>query len=220
MNVNQKLSTDKTLQVIGLACLSIGLLTVIWSALVYAPDHAGFSIFNTYLSDIGDSGGWGETIFKSGTLMAAPLRLLVLALVLLNLRHLGGKRPLIESLALFFCLASAAGTVLMTAVPYSSEPAIHKSGIGLYFLGAIFLQVLMGIRELRIKGLPRSLPVLSFFVVFCFLVFVLFYGLLLTGQVGRSTPVFFEWMCFFSSMLWIAGHTWVLGGKSYWEGVK
>ncbi len=99
----------------------------------------------------------------------------------------------------------------MTAVPFSVAPAIHKSGIGLYFLGVVFLQSILGAKELQIKNLPRILPTLSFSIVASFLIFFTLLSLYETGKVGSSTPVFWEWMCFFTSMLWLIGHSIILG---------
>jgi polyferredoxin len=99
----------------------------------------------------------------------------------------------------------------MTAVPFSVAPAVHKSGIGLYFLGVVFLQTMLGVRQLSMKGLPRVLPALSFSIVASYLIFFILLILYESGIVGRTTPVFWEWMCFFTSMLWLLGHGIVLG---------
>lgn len=191
--------------------LVIGILTVLTASLAYAPTHADFSIFNTYLSDIGDTSGWPQILFNSGTLLAAPLRYAILILLVLRLRSFDHKSKAFEILFLTIGAFSTFGTVLMTAVPFSVAPAVHKSGIGLYFLGVVFLQGLLGFKELSLKKLPRILPALSFSIVASYVVFFILFMLLEAGQVARSTPVFWEWMCFFTSMIWLVGHSMLLG---------
>jgi hypothetical protein len=123
-----------------------------------------------------------------------------------------GKKQVITDIAILSIGAiSTFGTVMMTAVPFSIAPSIHKSGIGFYFFGVVFLQTLIGIKELRIKKIPRILPILSFIIVICFLIFFTLFLMLEAGYVDRSTPIFWEWMCYISSIVWLMGHTLVLG---------
>lgn len=210
MNPNTILIT-KALRFTGLASLALGILTVLSASLAYIPGHPDFSIFNTYLSDIGDTVGWPQILFNSGTLLAAPLRMAMLWLLLLRLREYTGKQKTVEVILLSLGFLSTLGTVLMTAVPFSVSPPVHKNGIGLYFLGVVILQSLIGKKELAIKKLPRILSWLSFSIVACYLIFFSLFMLYQTGAVERSTPVFWEWMCFFSSMSWLIGHSILLG---------
>ncbi|MFZ5909714.1 MAG: hypothetical protein ACOYYU_06845 [Chloroflexota bacterium] len=205
------ISTAKAFRFTGAASLVLGISTVLLASLAYAPGHPDFSIFDTYLSDIGDTPGWPQILFNTGALLAAPLRMVVLVLFAFRLRDYIGKQAPFEALLLTLGVLSTLGTVLMTAVPFSVAPSVHKGGIGLYFLGVVFLQALVGFKELGIKNLPRVLPGLSFSIVACYLVFFALFVLYQTGAAGRSTPVFWEWMCFFSSMAWLAGHSVILG---------
>jgi hypothetical membrane protein len=210
MNTNS-ISTTKAFRFTGTVSLILGILTILSASLAYAPAHPGFSIFNTYLSDIGDTAGWPQILFNTGTILAAPLRLAIVLLFLLCLRSILGKQQSFEVIIISLGLISTVGTVLMTAVPFSVAPAVHKSGIGLYFLGIVFMQSLIGAKELTIKNLPRTLPALSFSIVACYLIFFVLFMLYETGNVGRNTPVFWEWMCFFTSMGWLLGHSLLLG---------
>jgi hypothetical protein len=210
MNPNL-ISPARALRTVGSAGLIVGILTVFSASLAYAPTHAGFSIFNTYLSDISDTPGWAQILFNSGTLLGAPLRFAILVLLVICLRSFWGKCSAFEIIFLSLGAFSTLGTVLMTAVPFSLGPAIHKSGIGLYFLGAVFMQALLGMKQLSIPGFPRVLPALSFSIVASYLLFFALFILYESGLVDRSTPVFWEWMCFFTSMTWLAGHAVLLG---------
>jgi hypothetical membrane protein len=211
---SQAIPTAKAIRLTGTFTFFLAILTVLTSVLAYIPGNPDFSIFSTYLSDIGDTPGWPQVLFNSGTILAAPLRYLVILLLVLRLRTYMGKSKSFEVAILTIGAISTLGTVFMTAVPFSVGPAIHKSGIGLYFLGVVFLQSLVGIKELSIKELPRSLPIWSFAIVTSYLVFFVLIILYETGNVGRNTPIFWEWMCFFTSMGWLLGHTMILGKEN------
>jgi len=205
------LSTAKAFRLTGAASFVLGMLTVLAASLAYLAVEPDFSILTTYLSDIGDTPGWPQVLFNSGTILAAPLRYLVIVLLVLRLRSFSENTKTFEVAALTIGAASTLGTVFMTAVPFSVGPAIHMSGLGLYFLGVVFLQVIIGIKEVSIKELPRSLPAWSFAIVASYLLFFVLVILYKTGSIGRDTPVFWEWMCFFTSMGWLATHVVFLG---------
>lgn len=210
------MDASRAVRWIGFASLGLALVTVGSAVLAYWPGHADFSLFRTYLSDIGDTPGWPQILFNNGTIMAAPLRLLFLALFLFMLRNYSGRKPVFEAITFSLGVVSATGTVFMTAVPYSTGPAVHELGIFLYFLTVVFMQSIIGIQELKVKSLPRALPALSFFVVACFLVFFVLVMLFQGGIVSRSTPVFWEWLCYLSSLFWLLGNTLVLGKRIKW----
>jgi hypothetical protein len=205
------ISTARALRINGNAAFFVAILTVLAAVLAYLPANPDFSVFTTYLSDIGDTPGWPQIFFNSGTLLAAPLRYLFVVLLMLRLRSYRANSKAFEAALLVIGAALTLGTVFMTAVPFSVGPAIHKSGIGLYFLGVVFLQSIVGFKEAFIKELPRSLPLLSFSIVAVYLVFFVLFLLYETGAVGRNTPVFWEWMCFTTSVVWLLAHTVLLG---------
>ena len=213
MNTNS-ISTTKAFRLIGTFTFILAILTVLTSVLAYLPVNPDFSIFTTYLSDIGDTPGWPQVLFNSGTILAAPLRYVVIVLLVLRLRSFRDNKKSFEVAVLTIGAISTIGTVFMTAVPFSVGPAIHKSGIGLYFLGVVFLQSIVGKKEASIKELPRSLSAWSFSIVASYILFFVLFILYETGNVGRTTPVFWEWMCFFTSMGWLVGHTIILGKEN------
>jgi hypothetical protein len=214
MNTNS-IPTAKALRLTGTFTFILAILTVLTSVLAYLPTNPDFSIFTTYLSDIGDTPGWPQILFNSGTILAAPLRYLVIILVVLRLQSFNGTNKSFAVAVLIIGAISTIGTVFMTAVPFSVGPVIHKSGIGLYFLGVVFLQSLIGFKELKNKDLPRSLPAWSFAIVTSYLLFFVLVILYETGNVGRNTPVFWEWMCFFTSMGWLLWHIKILSKKEF-----
>jgi len=165
------ISTSEVFRLVGAFTFVLAILTVLTSVLAYLPKHPDFSIFSTYLSDIGDTDVWPQILFNTGTILAAPLRYIIIVLLVLQFREIGHLSGGLEITILAIGAVSTIGTVLMTAVPFSVAPAVHKSGIGLYFLGIVFLQTIVGIKELSMKQLPWSLPAWSFAVVACFLIF-------------------------------------------------
>jgi hypothetical membrane protein len=186
------------------------ILVVLAAMLAYLPGHPGFSLLATYLSDIGDAAGWPQILFNSGTLIAVPIRYLVVVLLVLRLVQLGAGRAFATA-ALVVGLVSTAGTAIMTAVPFSVSLSIHKLGIPLYFLGIVVLQTLIGAREWSIRGIPKILPALSFLMVVVYTVFAALMMLYERGAVGRSTPVIWEWLSVLSSVVWLFAQSVVLG---------
>jgi hypothetical protein len=197
-------------RIVGILSIILAISTGLFSSLAYAKAGYDFSIFRTYLSDMGDTPGWPQILFNSGTLLTAPLRLFVVFLLAFTLFSHGTSISLCV-LIVAFGFISTTGTILMTAVPYSINLGIHKTGIGLYFLGVVILQSLIGITEWRIKQIPRVLPILSWLMVVVYLVFVGFVGALEKGAVTRESPVIWEWMCYFVSIIWLASHTIAFG---------
>jgi hypothetical protein len=208
------ISIPGALKLIGMAAGATGIIVVLAASLAYLPAHPNFTIFNTYLSEIGDTPGWPQILFNSGTLIAAPLRYLALVLVAMALQQMGAGRSFVK-LVMMIGFVSTFGTVLMTAVPFSVAPSVHKSGIGLYFFGIVILQSIIYVKERKMKDIPRILPGLSISVVAIFLVFFVLMILYETGMVGRNIPVIWEWMCFASSIAWVFAHSLILGKDGY-----
>ena len=198
------------LRLVGIIGGVWALLVIFSATLAYLPGNPDFSIFTTYLSDIGDTAGWPQILFNSGTLIAVPMRYLALALVALRLTQFGAGRSFTIAV-LVIGFFSTAGTALMTATPFSVAPMVHKSGIGLYFLGVVFLQTVIAVKEWSLKDVPRILPVLSLVLVVLFFVFATLIMLYEGGMVGRNTPVIWEWLCALSSIAWLFAHGILLG---------
>jgi hypothetical protein len=217
-NSNQTtINIPTALRLIGIIAGVWALLLVVTTTLSYLPGHPDFSIFTTYLSDMSDTektSGWPPIIWNSGTLIAVPLRYLVLALLVMRLRQLGaGKAFAIAVLIVGFF--STAGTALLTALPFSVSPTLHKAGIGFYFFGVVVLQTIIFIKEWSLKTIPRGLPLLSLAMVVLYFVFVILVVLYEQGTVARSTPVIWEWLAFSSSVVWVFAQSILLGKADF-----
>jgi hypothetical protein len=207
------LSIPGTLQVLSLAGGTLGILIVTLAVLAYMPDHPDYSPLTTYLSDIGDTAGWPQILFNSGTLISSPIRFFVLALVVLRLAQFGAGRRFAAAVLTIGALG-ACGTVIMTAVPFSVAPAVHNLGIPLYFLGVVPLQLIIGLQEWRLRKVPRALPVISFLFAGAYGVFVSLITLYMLDLVGRSTPVIWQWLGFVLSIVWVLAHGLLLGQRN------
>lgn len=198
------------LKLIGIIGGAWALLTILATTLSYLPAHPDFSIFNTYMSDMGDTPGWPQIIFNSGTLIAVPIRYLVLVLLVLRLRSLGAGRAF-SIVVLVIGFVSTSGTALMTATPFSVAPTVHKAGIGFYFLGVVILQFLIFVQEWKLKEVPRVLPLLSLVMVVLYFVFATLMILYEQGAVSRNTPVIWEWLAILTSIGWMLAQSILLG---------
>jgi len=197
-------------------CLLTGtfaVLMIVFTIAAYLPDHPDFSPFNTFLSDFGDTPGWPQVIFNSGTLIAAPLRYLVLMLFVLQTYQLGAGRTSGRTVLVIGAFATL-GTILMTAVPFSVGPTVHKLGIPLYFLGVVPMQIVIGLKELSLQRIPRVLPVISFLLAGAYLVFfilVILYALEVVSRTTTISPMIWQWLGFSFSILWVYAHGLILG---------
>ena len=204
------ISIPRSLKLVGVIGGVWAILLIVGAVIAYLPEHPGFSIFNTYLSDIGATPTWPQIIFNSCTLIAVPIRYLVLALLVMRLMQLGaGKSFAVATLIVGFL--STTGTALMTATPYTVSMTLNKTGIGLYFLGVIVLQTIIFIKEWSLRSVPKVLPVLSLLMVLLFLVFLAMFILYEQGMVSRTAPVIWEWLSILSSIVWILAQSILLG---------
>jgi hypothetical protein len=210
ISASTTLSIPRSLKLVGILGGVWAILTIIGAVAAYLPAHPDFSPLTTYLSDIGAFPVWPQIIFNAATLIAVPIRYLVLALLVLRLAQLGaGKAFVIATLVIGFL--STTGTALMTATPYTVSLTLHKIGIGLYFLGVVVLQTMIFIKEWSLQGVLRILPFLSLAVVVLFVVFLTLFMLYDQRVIGRSAPVIWEWLAILSSIVWMLTQSILLG---------
>lgn len=196
------------LKILGIICGTLAVIIILLSILAYLPEHPNFSIFTTYLSDIGDTPGWPQILFNSTTLVMAPIRYLIIVLVVLCLARLGAGSKFVKTILILGAI-STIGTVMMTAVPFSVGKTIHLAGIPLYFFGLVIWQTIVGIKEWTLR-VPRILPVLSFLIVIAFLVFLVLVMLYEANVVGRAVAPIWQWIGFFISLVWVYAHSIIL----------
>lgn len=205
----ETIRVSKALRIVGIMGVALGVATIFLSTLLYIQDH-DFSIFTTYLSDIGDAPGWPQVVFNSGMLIIAPVRFLFLILLILQLRDLGAGKWFGLSAIILGTLV-VFGSIGMSAIPFSLNLALHKCSALLYFFGVVILQTTIAVQEIK-RRLPMVLPAASLAVVAVYLVFAVL--LTLIGKVEgitRNTPVIWEWLAFGSLMFWLIVHSVVLG---------
>jgi hypothetical membrane protein len=199
------ISASASLKIIGIFGATFGLIGTFLAAVAYLPSNPGFSMFTTFLSDIGDAPGWPQILFNSTTLIMAPIRLLIIALVVICLSQIGAGIKFAKTIMILGSI-STIGTVIMTAVPFSVSTEIHLAGIPMYFFGLVVWQTIVGIKEWTLK-VPRILPVLSFLVVIAFLLFFILFILYESNIVGRTAAPIWQWAGFFLSLIWVYAHS-------------
>jgi hypothetical membrane protein len=86
------IAVPEALKSVGYLAGILGILVVLVSTMVYLPGNPDFSLFTTYLSDIGDTVGWPQIIFNSGTILSAPIRYLFIVLFVMRLSQMGAGR--------------------------------------------------------------------------------------------------------------------------------
>lgn len=209
INREATIPVSRALKIVGMTGAALGVGTLLLSIVLYIQNHE-FSIFATYLSDIGNTPGWPQTVFNSGMLIIAPVRYLFLILLVLKLRHLGAGRGF-SLPALTLGALVVIGAIGMSAIPYSLSLALHKMSALLYFFGVVVLQTLIGVQEWR-RRLSPLLPFSSFAVVAVYLIFAVL--LTMVGKVEgitRNTPVIWEWLASLSLIFWLVVHSIMLG---------
>lgn len=78
-------------------------------------------------------------------------------------------------------------------------------------LGVVILQTLIGLKELSIKAIPKILTGLSFLTVIVYFIFAALVILYEQGAVGRNTPIVWEWLAIFLSVVWVFAQSILLG---------
>jgi hypothetical protein len=202
------ISIPASLKVIGIFGATFGLIGTLLATLTYLSGHPDFSMFTTFLSDIGDTPGWPQVLFNSTTLIMAPIRYLIIILVALCLSQIGAGSKFVKTILIIGAI-STFGTVMMTAVPFSISKAIHLAGIPLYFFGLAICQTIVGIKEWSLR-VPRILPVLSFLLVIASLVLFVLVVLFEANVVGRTAAPIWQWIGFFISLIWVYAHSVIL----------
>jgi len=200
-----------SLKIIGIFGATFGLIGTLLATVAYLPGHTDFSMFTTFLSDIGDTPGWPQILFNSTTLIMAPIRYLIVVLVVLCLSQIGAGSKFVKTILILGAI-STIGTVIMTAVPFSVSKAIHLAGIPLYFFGLVIWQTIVGIEEWKLR-VPRILPILSFLLVIAFLAFFVLVMLHEANVVGRTAAPIWQWIGFFISLIWVYAHSIILHKK-------
>jgi hypothetical protein len=183
------------LKLLGIVGGSIGILGILLPAIAY----------------------WPQVLFNAPMLINSPLRYLFLVLLVVRLLQLGAGRGFAWA-ALIAGVISTCGTIIMSAVPYTTDAAVHEIGIPIFFLGVVIVQMLLGVTEWRLKSVPRLLPVLCFVVVAAYVLFFILVMLYEGSIIGRTVPIFPEWLCAVSLLIWVFAHGLVMGRESTTKG--
>ena len=198
----------------GIATVILLTFAVGASIILYMRIDPTFSFFTQYVSGLGGPPKGAPEgvdylsakVYNLGMLLASPLRIAFLFQLILFIKKKGAGLWLSHASFATGIVAST-GFLLMALVPFSADLDLHMTGALVYFIGATSFQLIFAIAELQTQGVPRHLPVIGLFNV---IVFSVFSYLLIQVEVllipGIPEPVFYEWMVFGSSILWVLSH--------------
>lgn len=186
--------------------LGIGTTFVIWAFVLALQVDPTFSILTDYLSTLGGLKVWPAVVFNTGMILISPIRVLFAIYLAKYLRSIDARDRWVN-LALIAVVIGAAGTVILSGVPFTISYEIHMLGAKIYFLASIIFQIVVSSIEFRSPETPNFLGVSGIAVVVTYLVFfVLEMGDPTLLGLSETAPCFWEWSGFISVMLWLGLH--------------
>ena len=90
--------------------------------------------------------------------------------------------------------------------PHDVSRPLHLLGAFTYFIGVVVIQVNIYKMELKAENVPKHLPIVSLFVVACYVLFLSFEISELISEFFKFLACFFEWMAYFTLMAWLILH--------------
>ena len=208
-----RLSIPLSLKISGITGALLGLLTTLLAVWAYTNVRTDFSIFTTYISELGSTEGATQLIYNSGSLVLAPIRFLVGILLAWRMYQLGAGKTFFRAF-ITLSLVATIGIILMAAAPYRDLPEVHNAGIPLFFFGTVVLQSLLLYQEWRIRRIPRVLPITTLLSIVLYTAFAVLVTMYQNGQLDHDTPVIWEWACFLIQITWVLLHSILLGDEA------
>lgn len=164
-----------------------------------------FTIFTHYISDLGASTKDSALFWNISMILTAPLRLLFGFYLLKFLEKRGANRKTLKITA-YFMVISAIGSTVLALNPHDISRLFHMLGAFIYFIGVVVIQINISKMELRAENIPKYLPLIGIAVVACYALFLSFEISELISESFKFFACFFEWMAYFSLMVWLILH--------------
>ena len=174
------------------------------AVLIYNSAEA-FSIFTTYISDLGAAAKSSSLVYNTGMIISAPIRV-VFGLYLLKFLESKGADVKILKIIAYPIVIGAIGSVIMSVFPYDISRLLHLLGAFTYFFSAVIIQALIAKIEFKTSNMLKYLPLIGLIVVLTYVLFVSFEISVLLSNNFRMLACFFEWMGYFSLMAWLVLH--------------
>jgi hypothetical protein len=100
----------------------------------------------------------------------------------------------------------AIGSIVLAVFPHDVFRIGHMIGSLVYFVSVVIIQVNVSRLELRIKNIPKYLPVLGIIVVVSYVMFLTFEISEIIFEGFRYVAIVLEWLAYFVLMAWLVMH--------------
>lgn len=164
-----------------------------------------FSIFTHYLSDLGAAARNSSLVFNIGMIISAPLRVLFGFYLLKFLKSRGANEKTLKITA-YTIVIGAMGSVLLAIFPHDVLLIMHMLGAFVYFFSVVIIQISFSKMELKTENMSKFLPIIGLVVVMNYVLFLGFEISEILSDVFRLLACLFEWMAYFSLMVWLLVH--------------
>lgn len=178
---------------------------VFMSTAIILYNDPTFSIFTHYISDLGASTKGSRLVWNISMILTVPIRIIFGFYFLGFLKSQGADEKTIRNTAIFMVIG-AVGSTLIALNPHDIARIPHMIGAFTYFIGVVVIQINISKMELKIKSIPKVLPIIGLSVIVCYILFLGFEISELISDSFRLLACFFEWMAYFTLMAWLLLH--------------
>jgi hypothetical membrane protein len=182
---------------------SVTFLTV--AAMLYSNSESMFSLLTTYISDLGAASRNSSLVFAIGMIISAPVRVVFGLYLLKYLESKAGSNKTLKNTAKAIYIG-AIGSIALAVFPHDVFRIGHMLGSFVYFFSVVIIQVNVSRLELRMKNIPKYLPVLGITVVVSYVMFLTFEISELIFEGFRYVAIALEWFAYFALMAWLVMH--------------
>ena len=182
---------------------SVTFLTI--AAMLYSNSESTFSLLTTYISDLGAASRNSSIVFAVGMIISAPVRVVFGLYLLKYLESEGGLNKTLKNTARVIYIG-AIGSIALAVFPHDVFRIGHMLGSLVYFVSVVIIQVNVSRLELRIKNMPKYLPVLGIIVVVSYVMFLTFEISEIIFEGFRYVAIVLEWLAYFVLMAWLVMH--------------
>ena len=187
----------------ALFVFSVGFLSI--AAILYSNAESTFSLLTTYISDLGAASRDSSLVFAVGMIISSPLRVVFGLYLLKWLEKREANKKSLRNTAIAMVIG-AIGSIALATLPHDIFRLGHMLGSLIYFVSVVIIQINISKLELRMKGIPKYLPVLGIFVVVSYVLFLTFEISEIIFEGFRYVAIFLEWLAYFTIMAWLVMH--------------
>ena len=175
------------------------------SSMLYSNSESSFSLLTTYISDLGAASRNSSVVFAVGMIISAPVRVVFGLYLLKFLESEGGESKILNNTAKVIIIG-AIGSIALAVFPHDIFRIGHMLGSLVYFVSVVIIQFNVSKLELRMKSLPKYLPVLGILVILSYVLFLTFEISEIVFEGFRYIAIALEWLAYFILMVWLVIH--------------